>query len=130
MDQEFRNQFFGLLEASSSFKLLSPEQQTSVRAKYENATDEELKEGIQALEEDKIFTANLEAEEKKNQEELEKKVSEVKGVMKTVKRDKLRNDEAADNQASEKEMAGVLQQIDTMGIPKNDPPKKKVLGLF
>jgi hypothetical protein len=135
MNQELQNQFFGLLEASSSFKLLSPEQQAAIKSKYENATDDELKEAIQALQEDHEFTVNLQAEAKKNEEALEKGIVEVKGALKAVKRDELKNAEAADEVASKQEMQGVMQELNistpAKDAPKTDAPKrKKFLGIF
>jgi len=133
MNQELLNQFLSLLEASSSFKLLSPEKQTAIRSNYENAADEQLEQGIQTLKEDQVVTAKLEAESKRIEEELVKQMVLVKGVLKVVKKNELKTAEAADDAASSKEMQGVLDELGVTGsTPKKEEPKprKKFLGIF
>lgn len=132
MNQELLNQFLGLLEASSSFKLLDPEQQAAIKANYQNATDDQLTQGIQALQEDKVVTTRLADERKKNHEELEKSVTKIKTRLREIKRDELREEEAADEVADRKKEQELLQEIESMDKPKEEAPKKrkKFLGIF
>jgi molecular chaperone GrpE (heat shock protein) len=133
MNQELLDQFLGLLEASSSFKLLGPEQQAAIRDSYQNATDEQLNQGIQALREDQIATEEAASEDEKREEELNEEIDHIKTVLREVKRDERKEEEAADDAASEKEVQGLLKEIDSMDEPKEEAPKKKrkkFLGIF
>lgn len=134
MNQELLNQFLGLLEDSSSFKLMTPEQQASIKDNYQNATDEQLQQGIKALEEDKVVTTRLEAERKKNQEELENSVTRIKTRLREIKREELKEEEAVAEVSDKKEEEALLNEIETMDEPKQKeaPPKKrkKFLGIF
>jgi hypothetical protein len=132
MNQELLSQFLGLLEASSSFKLLDPEQQATIKANYQNATDDQLRQGIQALQEDKVATTKLADERKKNQEELEKSVNKIKTRLREIKREELREEEAADEAADKEKEQELLQEIESMDKPKEKVPqkKKKFLGIF
>jgi len=134
MNQELLNQFLGLLEASSSFKLLDPEQQAAIKANYQNATDDQLNQGIQVLGEDKVVTTRLAVERKKNQEELEESVTKIKTRLREIKRDELKEEEAAEEAADKKEEESLLNEIETMKDPdKVEAPvkkRKKFLGIF
>lgn len=134
MNQELLNQFLGLLQASSSFKLMTPEQQAAINEDYQNATDEQLQQGINALEEDKVATDKLEVERQKNKEDLEKNVTQIKAVLRDIKRDERKEEEAADEVADKKEEEALLNEIETMENPqKKEAPvkkRKKFLGIF
>lgn len=131
MSQELLNQFLGLLEASNSFKLLDTVQQAAIRQTYSNATDEQLNQAIQALKEDQLATQKLAEEAAQRQGEIEQKNTQLKNTLRKVEHDERQEAEAADNEASEKEMAGVLQQINSMGVQStSEPQKKKFMGLF
>jgi hypothetical protein len=131
MDQALLNQFFTLLEASGSFKLLSPEQQATVKASYQNATDEQLHQAFQALEQDKTVIAQIEADALKGKEEAVKGATELKTVMKEVKHDEMVEAEAADNANSQQEMQNIEQELGVSAPKKEEPKKrKKFLGLF
>ena len=134
MDQTLFEQFTALLESSGSFRLLSPEQQAEIRAGYTTATEEQLEKAIAALKHDKVVTANLEAERKKNAEALAQHISEIKNMLREIRRDKRVESEKKDRIAEEKEGESLLHEINA--IPekkKTDSPvkkRKKILGLF
>jgi molecular chaperone GrpE (heat shock protein) len=131
MNKELLDQFLGLLEASGSFKLLSPEQQAVIKENYKNATDDQLRQAIQVLEEDKVATEKLEAERQKNAEELERNVTKIKTIVREYKRDERKKKEAADDAVSKKEVEGLLKEIDSMEMPqKKEAPKKKEKKFF
>jgi len=124
--------FIQLLEASSSFKLLSPEQQAEIRANYENASDEQLQEAIKALEEDKAATTKLEEEREQNKAKLEERMMDVKTTLRSIERDERVEAEQEAKVTDEKTQADLLNQIDQIEQPKTEAPKKrkKFLGIF
>lgn len=113
---------------------MTPEQQAAINEDYQNATDEQLQQGINALEEDKVATDKLEVERQKNKEDLEKNVTQIKAVLRDIKRDERKEEEAADEVADKKEEEALLNEIETMENPqKKEAPvkkRKKFLGIF
>jgi len=133
MNQELLEQFLGLLEASSSFKLLNPEQQAAIKAGYENATDDNLNQAIQTLKADKVATDKLAAEDEKREEELEVETVNIKTAIREGQRDERKEAEAADQAASEGEVDDLLNELDSMDEEKKaktEPKKKKFMGIF
>lgn len=108
MNQTLLNQFFDLLEASSSFKLLHAEQQSAIKATYQNATDEQLAEGIKTLQKDKVVTEKIAANK---QERLEKQYLQLKNKLRKFKKDDLIQEESEDNVASQKEAQELLHAL-------------------
>jgi|GEM_PF-3339882 len=133
MNQELLNQFLSLLEASSSFKLLDPEQQIAIKEAYQNVTDEQLNQGIEALKADQVATKKLADDEAHRQAEIKQMNISLKTTLKEVEKDERIDAEAADNEASQQEMQGIMQEL---GVADDKPkvaaiaPKKKFLGLF
>ncbi|MFH0837947.1 MAG: hypothetical protein V1880_01630 [Patescibacteria group bacterium] len=131
--QTLLDQFFGLLAASNSFQLLSPEEQAAIKTNYQNASDEQLNQAIQTLREDQIASEKLAAEAKQMQEEVEKNVAQMKITLREIKKDELKKQEAVAVAEDEQKGKALLQEIETMKDPqKKEAPKKrkKFLGIF
>ena len=133
MNQELLNQFLAMLEQSSSYKLLSAEDQAAVKANYQNTSDEQLKQAIQALEEDKVATHELAEKAKKREAVLEEESLQLKTTLREVERDERHEAEVADSATDKQEMQSLMQEIDHIEQPEAEVPKKKrkkFLGIF
>ncbi|MBU0705867.1 hypothetical protein KJ657_00390 [Patescibacteria group bacterium] len=122
MNQELLNQFLILLEASESFKLLGPEEQTAIRDSYQNATDEQLNQGIQALKEDREATEKAAAEEKQREENLIEEIGNIKTAIREEERTELVEAEAVDRASEKKNVKALLEEIEVMDKPKEKIP--------
>lgn len=135
MNQELLTQLLALLEASNSFKIMEPEQQAAIKESFQNATDEQIAAGIEALKADQLAAEKAAAEDKEREEKLIQDIGQIKTAIKEEVKTELKQAEAADEAATQQEMQGVMQELNistpTKEAPKADTPKrKKFLGIF
>jgi len=132
MNQELLNQFLGKLETSNSFQMMVPAEQAAIKSRYLDATDEQLLQAIQALDEDKITTDRIEAEKKKSEQELEESVGEIKSTLKSITKNERVEAEKVEQVTEKVQEEELLHEIEEMDKPKEEAPKKrkKFLGIF
>ena len=127
-NQQLKDRFYSLLKDSKSFQLLSAEEQDNLLKIYDNATDNQLRAGIEALDKDEESRRNLEAKLKENNERQYKLALEIKDLLRQIDREERKDNEEQDtvdsNKAAE-ELLGTIAKI------KEEPKKrKKILGIF
>ena len=126
--QELKDQFNSLLRASKSFKLLSAEEQANLLKLYETATDEQLRGGIEALNQDLVRQKDLEAKLRENEEKQIRLAQEIKALLKEIDKEELKvnnEQDARDSSKAADELLGKLGKVDD-----KSGKKKKFLGIF
>lgn len=133
-NQELQNRFFQELQASKSYQLLTPQEQTELKNAFINATDEQLQRGIEEISASNLEMQNLETRMQqlnKENAELAQKIkvelaqAEKKVLAKKVAQDKVESDKAAEVLLTKiEELSSNEQQ------PEKPKRKKKFLGIF
>jgi len=117
------NQVFA---ASKSFQAMSAEDQAKVRAKYANASDEEVMNALKVMAQEKIFSDELDAKQAQISVQKAEAVTDLKQASKRAERMSLHDDEMEETESTDKEADALLKQI---GADK-DRKKKKLFGIF
>ena len=133
-NQQLIDEFFSLLKSSKSFALLSSDKQDEIRKAYEDATDEQYQQGIQALKKDERVVAEIEEKVKKAQAEQAEIARDIHQTLNKIKKHDLERAEAKSDEADKAKEAELLTEIDQVAdSKKEEAPKKrrkKFLGIF
>ena len=133
-NQQLIDEFFNLLKSSKSFALLPPDKQDEIKKIYENATDEQYQQGIQALKKDERVVAEIEEKVKKAQAEQAGIARDIHQTLNKIKKHDLERAEAKSDEADKAKEAELLTEIDQVADMKNEAPtkkkRKKFLGIF
>jgi DNA repair ATPase RecN len=130
-----KEQFFTLLKASKSFSLLTPERQKEILDSFENASDAQYQQGMEALKKDQETTKAIAEKVKAAEAEQFKIANEIQHTLKTIKKHDLEKAEAKADQKDNAAAAELLDEID-QGEPaehvaeKAKKKRKKFLGIF
>lgn len=124
--QQLLAQLKTLFAASKSFQAITPEDQAKILAKYANGSDEEISKALKVMQQEKIFSDELDTKEAQITAEKTQVVADLKQSMKQADKMSRQDDEAEETESSDKEADKLLKQIST----DKDAKRKKIFGIF
>jgi hypothetical protein len=116
-----------MFAASKSFKAMSEAEQNQIRDKFATASDGEISTAIRVMQQEKVFSDELDAREAKISADKVAAITDLRQAAKRAERVTLQDDEAAETRKTDKQADALLNQI---GSEKEPKKKKKLFGIF
>lgn len=126
--KSLQDQFFTSLFASKSYQLLSPEEQVRLRQMYENATDEQLRSGLEELKRNALAVEQFEHDKKAQQEVVAENAKKIKKSLTEAEKTDLQENIQADTLQSQEDADKLITSLDKED--SSQKKKKKFLGIF
>lgn len=124
--QELLNQLYQALAQSSSFQLLPPEKQAELKQGFANATDDQIQQALQEVQQTNLEASRNEQKRQEKAQTQAQAAQALKNEMVQEQKTELKENQEKDAAESEEEAEKILASIGQ----KDKPKRKKIFGIF
>jgi hypothetical protein len=125
-NQELLNQLYQALAQSPSFQLLPPEKQSELKQGFANATDDQIQQALQEVQQTNLEASQNEQKRQEHAKTQAQSAQALKQEMAQEQKVELKENEEKDAAESEEEAEKILASIGQ----KDQPKRKKIFGIF